>query len=253
MADACSAILRSKVLVWRGNYPSRQAVDTFDPVTKTWDAFPSAHEYRLAAASAVINGRLYVCGGHSNDRGGPSTSLDYFDPHRGIWQTLPPMSQGRSFHAAAVVDARLYVCGGNTCGRALGARLHVCGGACGRRAPIRRMLRHVNKCVAFPSSHVSSAILCRSGGDQESRVHRRWQGGSALLRPPSVRSVSACRVCFQIRPVSVEVLMRGHSAEHPSCSHFTCRVRPSITTTLACQPGFMDASRCRLVLVKALH
>ena len=63
--------------------------------------------------------------------------------------------------------------------------------------------------------------------------------GSALLRPPSVRSVSPFRVCFQIRPVSLEVLMTGHSAEHPSRSHFTCRVRPSIATTLACHPRFM--------------
>ena len=65
----------------------------FDPVTKTWDAFPSTHETRLNAASAVLNGRFYVCGGHSGDPDSPSTSLDCFDPHQGIWQSLPPMSQ----------------------------------------------------------------------------------------------------------------------------------------------------------------
>ena len=66
------------------------------------------------AASPVINGRLYVCGGEQSDAGSPSTSLDCFDPLLGIWQALPSMSQGRARHAAAVVGAGLYVCGGSS-------------------------------------------------------------------------------------------------------------------------------------------
>ena len=85
--------------------------------TNTWETSPSAHEFREEAASAVINGRLYVCGGEQYNPGSPSTSLDCFDPVLGIWQALPSMSQGREGHAAAVVGAGLYVCGGSSGGR----------------------------------------------------------------------------------------------------------------------------------------
>ena len=77
------------------------------------DTSPSAHDISAEdAASAVINGCLYVCGGDSGDPASPSTSLDCFDPLLGIWQALPSMSQGREGHSAAVVGARLCVCGG---------------------------------------------------------------------------------------------------------------------------------------------
>ena len=156
MAEVSSAMVQPKVLVWRGD---DSAADVFDPVSKTWDTFPSTHQCRMVAASAVINGRLYVCGGHSGGEDPPSAALDCFDPCQGIWQALPRMSQRRCGQSVAVV----------------GARLHVCGGACGRRAPIRRMLRHAEQYVAVTSSHVSSAQKSRSRSDQEARIHRRWR------------------------------------------------------------------------------
>ena len=112
MAEVISAWARPKVLVWGSDGLAQDSVEIFDPVFNTWETSPSAYEFREEAASAVINGRLYVCGGDSGDRGSPSTSLDCFDPVLGIWQVLPPMSQGRERHSAAVVGARLCVCGG---------------------------------------------------------------------------------------------------------------------------------------------
>ena len=103
MAEASSAMVRPKVLIWRG------AFDVFDPVSRAWDAIPSALEWRRAAASAVVGGRLYVCGGNS---GMPSTSLDRFDPRVRFWQALPPMSLARFEHTAVVVGSRLFVCCG---------------------------------------------------------------------------------------------------------------------------------------------
>ena len=93
MAEVCSALVRPKVLVWRGDEPAQEAVDIFDPVFKTWDTFPSAHQYREEAVLAVINERFYACGGPSGDPDPPSTALDCFDPFLGSWQTSPPMSQ----------------------------------------------------------------------------------------------------------------------------------------------------------------
>ena len=111
-AEVSSAWVRPKVLVWGGDGLAQDSVEIFDPVFNTWETSPSAQEFREEAASAVINGRLYVCGGEQNNPGPPSTSLDCFDPVLGIWQALPPMSQGREGHSAAVVGARLCVCGG---------------------------------------------------------------------------------------------------------------------------------------------
>ena len=72
---------------------------------------PSGQLWREEAATAVIDGRLYVCGGNSVN-GGKSANLACFDPSLGVWQTLPPISQARWKSAAAVLGARLYVCGG---------------------------------------------------------------------------------------------------------------------------------------------
>ena len=123
-AEVSSAWVRPKVLVWGGDRLTQDSVEIFDPVFNTWETSPPTQIYRSFAASAVINGRLYVCGGDSGDRGSPSTSLDCFDPLPGIWEALPPMSQGRERHSAAVVGARLYVCGGPG-GALLGGRLRL--------------------------------------------------------------------------------------------------------------------------------
>ena len=118
MAQMSPAMVRPKVFVWGGDQPGRhEAVEMFDPVSNTWETFPSSVAYRVDAASVVINGRMYVCGGRSGDPFSPSASLACFDPVSGIWQILPPMSQGHYAHAAAVVGGRLYVCGGES-GRA---------------------------------------------------------------------------------------------------------------------------------------
>jgi len=124
MAEVSPALVRPRVLVCgggEGSYPD--AVENFDPVSNTWDSFPAAQAFQFYSrdASAVINGRLYVCGGYSDDLLSHSTSLDCFDPMQGIWQPLPPMSEGRCCHAAAVVGARLYVFGGRCTHRRLGS------------------------------------------------------------------------------------------------------------------------------------
>ena len=161
MAQVSSAMVRPKVFVWGGDQPGRhEAVEMFDPVSNTWETFPSSAEYRVGAASVVINGRMYVCGGLSGDPDSPSASLDCFDPVSTTWQTLPPMSQGRHGHAAAVVGARLYVCGGWS------------GPSCPR---VRRMLRHVDQHVAVTSSHASST--CSEGHAAVIKNHVYIVGG----------------------------------------------------------------------------
>merc|ERR1712136_321884 len=108
MAAVSSVLVRPKVVVLE------DVVEVFNPGSKTWGVFPSTQQDRVGAASAVISGRLYVCGGVSERQRSSSRLMDCFDPLLGIWQILPPMSQGRMCHAAAVNGARLYVCGGRS-------------------------------------------------------------------------------------------------------------------------------------------
>ena len=62
--------------------------------------------------SAVIRGRLYVCGG-TNPADGTATTLAFcFDPLQNRWRSLRPMSVSRSAAASAVAGDHMYVCGG---------------------------------------------------------------------------------------------------------------------------------------------
>ena len=70
-AEVSSAWVRPKVLVCGGDGLAQDSVEIFDPVFNTWETSPSAQEFREEAASVVINGRLYVCGGDSGDLGPP--------------------------------------------------------------------------------------------------------------------------------------------------------------------------------------
>ena len=49
MAEVSSALVRPKVLVWGGDRLARDSVEIFDPVSSTWDTWPSAQEFREEA------------------------------------------------------------------------------------------------------------------------------------------------------------------------------------------------------------
>ncbi len=78
-----------------------------DWTTKT--LMPAA---RAWAAAGVINGVLYVAGGHDGTTGG-TTTLQAYNPVTNTWSTLTPMP-GRRYQAdgAGVIDGELYVAGG---------------------------------------------------------------------------------------------------------------------------------------------
>ncbi len=89
-------------------------VEIYDPETDSWQTGPPLPQPRLAAASGVIDGKIYLAGGYNFEEtnGYYLDRLDRFDPAVSEWMGLAPMPTRRSLAAGAVLDGRLYVIGG---------------------------------------------------------------------------------------------------------------------------------------------
>ncbi|NNN06665.1 MAG: hypothetical protein HKL90_12250 [Elusimicrobia bacterium] len=86
-------------------------LDVYDPDSDTWTrqaAMPTARE---AAATAVLNGKIFVVGGDGEDHQ-PLATVEVYDPLSNAWSTAPAMPTPRRNAAAAVLDGKLYVMGG---------------------------------------------------------------------------------------------------------------------------------------------
>ncbi len=95
------------------------SVDVFDPQTAVWSKAADAPTARNSAASAVIDGRIYVVGGRhydiEHDGGAVNVNLavlEVFDPQTGTWETKAPMPRPSGGISAAVVNGKLLVFGG---------------------------------------------------------------------------------------------------------------------------------------------
>lgn len=85
-------------------------------------ADPVPREY---AASAVLNGKVYVMGGQRTDSGfipGPATNLvEVYDPANNSWSGTTPMPTARMGLVAAVLNGKIYAIGGRTDGYSISA------------------------------------------------------------------------------------------------------------------------------------
>ncbi|MDD3421678.1 MAG: S8 family serine peptidase, partial [Methanocellales archaeon] len=78
----------------------------------TWTAKTTMPSARFGAAAGVIDGVLYVAGGHDGTTGATST-LQAYNPTTNTWSTLASMPQGRySGDGAGAINGKLYVTGG---------------------------------------------------------------------------------------------------------------------------------------------
>lgn len=95
------------------------ATEVLDPATGRWSRLPDAPTARNSAASAVIDGRIYVVGGRSAIKQADGSlsqvnlaTLEVFDPASNTWTVRKPMPQPRGGLAAAAHRGKLYVFGG---------------------------------------------------------------------------------------------------------------------------------------------
>lgn len=95
--------------------------ERFDPQADLWEKLPSMAVPRKACAAAVMNGCLFVVGGHhpgyqiGGMTGQPEAvynTLEQFDPKKNSWTTMEPMPTRRWACAATSLNGCLYVFGG---------------------------------------------------------------------------------------------------------------------------------------------
>jgi N-acetylneuraminic acid mutarotase len=92
---------------------SHVVVEGYDPITNEWMTLSSMPTTRHHAASAVVDGNIYVVGGRLT---GSLINVDVnkkYDPVLDQWTTdLEPMPSKRSGNAATSVNESIYVLGG---------------------------------------------------------------------------------------------------------------------------------------------
>jgi hypothetical protein len=130
-AEGVASAVHGKVYLIGGRVPATPGASHFndhrdtaltqvlDPADGRWRRLPDAPTARNSAASAVIDGRIYVVGGRTAEKQADGTlrqvnvpTLEVFDPARNTWTTRKPMPQARGGLAAATHQGKLYVFGG---------------------------------------------------------------------------------------------------------------------------------------------
>ncbi|GAP96873.1 hypothetical protein NIES2104_34200 [Leptolyngbya sp. NIES-2104] len=93
--------------------------EVFDPTTRRWSTRANAPTPRNSAASAVIDGKIYVVGGRKFAKNADGTArqvnvpnLEVYDPKLDRWETRSPMPQAQGGLAATALNGKLYVFGG---------------------------------------------------------------------------------------------------------------------------------------------
>lgn len=108
--DASIAVLRGKLYICGGlSFDGNSAsgcVDCFDPGQCHWETLAPMPARRRGAAAAVLNDRLYLCGGSPK---GSDLAVLSFDPQTGEWDLLPPMLNRHYKALALTANGTIYV------------------------------------------------------------------------------------------------------------------------------------------------
>ncbi|MCZ6691970.1 MAG: hypothetical protein O7H41_20475 [Planctomycetota bacterium] len=92
--------------------PATDVVESYDPLSDTWNAEGRMPGARASPACAESGGFIYVSGG-KHLKPAHEHSLQRFDPLAGTWEVLAPMSKRRAYHEMVSVGTDLYVLGGS--------------------------------------------------------------------------------------------------------------------------------------------
>ena len=125
-SGAVTAVLGDKIYVMGGGFRQENSsfrfltnVDIYHPEADEWSTGPDLimrHDY---PSVAVLDGYIYVMGGHHPDatEGGPKTDPGFdfcerLDPTTGRWEEIAPLPTPRFALSADVVDGKILVSGG---------------------------------------------------------------------------------------------------------------------------------------------
>jgi N-acetylneuraminic acid mutarotase len=130
-AEGVVAAVRGKIYVIGGrvrahpeashfnDHEDTALTEVFDTGTGRWSRAAAAPTARNSAASAVIDGKIYVAGGRQAIKQPDGSlrqvnvaTLEVFDPATGQWSARAPMPQAQGGLAAAAHGGKLFVFGG---------------------------------------------------------------------------------------------------------------------------------------------
>eukprot|EP00928_Gymnodinium_smaydae_P046866 TRINITY_DN31244_c0_g1_i1.p1 TRINITY_DN31244_c0_g1~~TRINITY_DN31244_c0_g1_i1.p1 ORF type:complete len:353 (-),score=28.66 TRINITY_DN31244_c0_g1_i1:267-1325(-) len=86
------------------------SVECWEVDSSAWRSLPPMRERRSGACAAVLNGRLYVCGGENARTS--LRSVECFDHHINAWETVAALAGPRFMGVAVAMAGCLYVGGG---------------------------------------------------------------------------------------------------------------------------------------------
>ena len=128
VGGATAQVLGSDIFLIGGmdtNGASLNTVEVYRPSTNTWSTGPSMVTRRDNPGSAVVNNKLYVFGGRTQNADGTEVvptlnSMEIYDPLTGNWSFGTPMPTGRRTMSVGRLNDQILVIGGekNTDGSA---------------------------------------------------------------------------------------------------------------------------------------
>jgi len=102
-----------------GKFRFLPTVEIYDPQTDTWEQGPDMLKPHDYPAAALVNGHIYIMGGHHPDatEGGPQTDPGFsfcecFKPGHSHWEEVAPLPTPRFALSAVVRGGRIYTLGG---------------------------------------------------------------------------------------------------------------------------------------------
>jgi hypothetical protein len=97
---------------WKTEYYDVGANEVYDPALDTWETKTSMPTPRFSAATNIVNGKIYVIGGHTQKDLWRDFNLnEVYDPESDSWTKRTPAPLNVSCSASAVVDNKIYVLG----------------------------------------------------------------------------------------------------------------------------------------------
>lgn len=117
--------LRDRIYVMGGGFKKPDGtfnflttVEIYDPATDSWEKGPDLLMRHDAPAATVLNGKIYLFGGHHPEaRGGPLTDpatgfAEMLDPLKGEWEAIRPMPTPRFSLAGVAHGGKILAVGG---------------------------------------------------------------------------------------------------------------------------------------------
>lgn len=86
-----------------GSLADQLACEVYDPVSNSWSAIMPFLVPHVGAASAVLEGKVYIIGGYCNENYSDTKSVHRYDPATKHWENMSVTPGPNTFIAACVL------------------------------------------------------------------------------------------------------------------------------------------------------